>query len=109
MTEEEVKRLVEGDVVLVRAEVVGVEKRGGWGTSTVRVQADDAQCYFVAPDIHSVLPRPLAVGDRVTVNGATGELVAVRGDYGWAILRHDNVGLSDAGSLWKLSDLERAP
>lgn len=102
MTEDEAKKLVVGDVVLVRCMVERIGKDGMVILETLVGRAPVA-----ASTIHSILPRPLAVGDRVKgveEDAATGSLLALDGDWGWVLCDDDGEPCS-----YRLSELERAP
>lgn len=105
MTEEEAKALKAGDRVLVVATLAGKYK------DCEHNYVVNGQFFRAAPDfIHSVLPRPLEVGDRVGVVGVEERLAA---DEGAIRAIHDGKAWVDwdAGlpSISPLADLVRLP
>lgn len=90
MTPEEARSLRVGDVVLVRAIVQADFSKARY---VPMATADEAPCNFnVYPDaIHSVLPRPLEVGDRVKMRDlelpacAIGTVLAAHDPRVWVI------------------------
>ena len=107
MTPEEAKSLKPGDVVLLRA-VVHPNQDGSEGQLVVKPLRDEGEGrWFVATTfIHSVLPRPLEVGDRVKHDEfGEGVLRYVEGDE--AVMRVDPTPTFEGLFCVTLSELER--
>ena len=105
MTAEEARTLRVGDVVLVRAIVQADFSKARY---VPMATDDEAPCNFnVYPDaIHSVLPRPLEVGDRVKHDEfGEGVLRYVEGDE--AVMRVDPTPTFEGLFCVTLSELER--
>lgn len=101
MTPEEAKKLVAGDVVLVRAVVERIGE-----SDLVILNTLVGRAPVALDSIHSVLPRPLAVGDRVntSLGAETGQIVAIMREEACV-----DVGADDGGLIvFDLADLERA-
>lgn len=104
ITKEQFDALKPGDRVLVEAEVRGEDLMTPPGLKKVAAAGPLVE----ASDIHSILPRPIRVGDRVMVLTGSGtgaaRVVAVDGDY--AMVRWH---VNDHAHLAHLSELEVIP
>jgi hypothetical protein len=98
MSDVDIAKLKPGDEVLVRMKVAA---RDGMG-DRVWAHTEGDGLFITAEDIHSVLPRPIQVGDRVSARGTLlGSVVATHKDRAW--VDNDRYG----PATYVLSDLER--
>ena len=98
ITKDEFKSLKVGDRVLVEAEVTFAAGKYG-------VQIFDAIGLSPA-DIHQILPRPFAVGDRVLMysTGQEGRILAIHEDKAWIAYK-----LTRESSILPLAKLSHVP
>ena len=105
MTEEELNGLRAGDRVTVFG-VVG-EKRSFSGVAHINFRDFGKGITTIAvnsEDVHSALPRPLKVGDKVrsTIDACVGEILAIHKGGAWVIFKG-----SEAPDVCGLCSLER--
>ena len=73
-----------GDLVRLKVNVTQIDRAG-----QIQAYIGGCDCYINDEDIEEILPRPLAVGDRVRVgagNGA-GEIVGLHGAWAWVFFK----------------------
>jgi len=111
MTPEQAAKLRKGDRILVEM-VVGPSppNLGAWAETVVLAAAAGEMARPIPMRaIHSILPRPLEAGDRVTGNwtgSLLGRVIAVDGDYAWVEWADGDRDTEPLSDLQRVEDAE---